>query len=130
MKKVIYLILCLLIFSSFSNKVFAQCGMRSSVKTKSLENQLSEEGDAKIKGELLYSQMCVVCHGESGKGDGVEGVSLSKRPANLTSIRVQQQTDGEIFCRITNGIGSMPSFENSLTTMQRWELINYIKTLN
>jgi len=41
------------------------------------------------KGAKLFSQYCVVCHGKIGKGDGVGGKALNPKPANLTSVTVQ-----------------------------------------
>jgi mono/diheme cytochrome c family protein len=39
-------------------------------------------------------------------------------------------TDGEIFWKITKGItGIMPSMEKRLTEEERWQVVNYIRTL-
>src|ERR1019366_1287418 len=42
---------------------------------------------------------------------------------------VQKQTDGALHWMITEGHTPMPTFKTSLTDNQRWELVNYIRTL-
>ena len=37
-------------------------------------------------GHALYGQYCVVCHGETGRGDGILSSDLPVRPADLTQI--------------------------------------------
>jgi putative copper resistance protein D len=51
-------------------------------------------------------------------------------PADL-STHVPLHTDGQIFYFITNGFPgtAMPSFANALTDQQRWDLVNYLRTL-
>jgi putative copper resistance protein D len=51
-------------------------------------------------------------------------------PADL-STHVPLHTDGQIFYFITNGFPgtAMPAFANALTDQQRWDLVNYLRTL-
>jgi mono/diheme cytochrome c family protein len=79
-------------------------------------------------GEKLYLSNCQTCHGASGKGDGPGGAALEKKPADLTS-RIKGEPDGAIFWKITEGRSPMVSWKGSLSETQRWELVNYIKTL-
>lgn len=37
------------------------------------------------KGKASFDQMCVSCHGPSGKGDGPVAAALSPKPADLTN---------------------------------------------
>lgn len=37
-------------------------------------------------GEDLFAELCAVCHGASGKGDGPAVAALRQRPADLTSL--------------------------------------------
>lgn len=80
-------------------------------------------------GEVLFQQACAICHGESGKGDGLAGLALKPRPANLTDNRIQQQTDGELYWKISTGKTPMPAYENVYSEEQRWSLVNYIRSL-
>ena len=81
------------------------------------------------KGKVLYQKMCVVCHGNSGKGDGVGAVSLSTKPADHTASYVQSISDGALYWMITNGKSPMPGYKTSLTDEQRWQLVDYIREL-
>ena len=39
------------------------------------------------------------------------------------------QTDGNLFWKITNGKAPMASYEELLTDNQRWKVVNYIREL-
>ena len=92
---------------------------------KKLKNPVKGVGNAKKSVETN----CVSCHGASGKGDGVAAAALPPpKPADWTSDRVQKETDGELFWKITNGRGAMPPWKH-LPEKDRWDLVNYIRTL-
>lgn len=92
-------------------------------------NQLKADEAATKKGKKTYTQLCVICHGAKGKGDGVAGAALNPKPANFTSKEVQAQSDGALFWKLTQGNAPMASYKELLTETQRWELINYLRTL-
>jgi hypothetical protein len=54
-----------------------------------------------------------------------------KHSADLQLAIVQQQSDGTLFWKITNGNArhGMPSF-SKLPELERWQLVLYIRTLN
>jgi putative copper resistance protein D len=83
------------------------------------------------KGARLYQQHCAVCHGESGYGDGPAARGLRPKPADLTAKHTADHTVGDIFWWLTHGIrGSlMPGFEDRLTEEERWDVINFLRTL-
>jgi mono/diheme cytochrome c family protein len=82
------------------------------------------------RGESLYSINCVICHGTTGLGDGVIGTFFQYKPANLTASAVQNKSDGAIFLVISNGVpGRMPPLNENLTVRDRWDAVNYVKTL-
>ena len=95
-----------------------------------LKNPYAHNAAATDSGKVLYQKICTVCHGTSGKGDGIAAAGLSMRPADHTSPNVQLQTDGSLFWELSNGHAPMPAYKNVLSTKQRWELINYIRTLD
>jgi mono/diheme cytochrome c family protein len=61
------------------------------------------------QGEKVAKINCVSCHGAKGKGDGPAAVALNPKPADWTSKRVQDMSDGEIFWKMTTGRGAMPA---------------------
>ena len=83
-------------------------------------------------GAGLYQTHCLACHGESGVGDGPVGLTLRPPPADLTQHAVPGvHTDGQLFEWISRGYpGSvMPGFEGRLTEEERWNLVNFLRTL-
>jgi mono/diheme cytochrome c family protein len=82
------------------------------------------------RGQTLFSINCVMCHGPNGEGNGQLAALIANKPANLTSIITQSKTDGALFLTITNGVqGKMPPMVENLTVRDRWDVINYIRTL-
>ena len=59
------------------------------------------------------------CHGAKGKGDGAAAAALNPKPADWTSKQVQDESDGEIFWKISTGRGAMPSWRH-LPENDRW----------
>ena len=92
-------------------------------------NHFKNDAQATAEGKKLYTQMCAVCHGDKGKGDGVGAAGLTPRPADHTSAAVQAQSDGAIFWKLTYGRAPMAAYEKILTPKQRWAVVNYIRTL-
>jgi mono/diheme cytochrome c family protein len=86
--------------------------------------------DSVERGRGMFMQTCVVCHGPQGKGDGPAAVALTPKPANLSRPELWQQPDGELFWKITEGRAPMPTFGPALSEQQRWDLINFVRTLS
>jgi len=93
-----------------------------------LTNPLKGNASATEEGKKLYTNMCAICHGNKGKGDGMAGMSLNPRPTNFTKENIQNQTDGAIYWKITEGRAPMASYKAVLKDNQRWQLVNYIRT--
>jgi len=78
-------------------------------------------------GRKYYQINCVVCHGDSGMGDGpatkygMPGISL------MTDV-TKGRSDGYIFGMIRNGRGLMPPY-NRIEEMDRWDVVNYLRGL-
>lgn len=104
---------------------WAQGEWNAPADAKALKNPVKGVGGAKKSVETN----CASCHGAGGKGDGVAAAALPPpKPADWTSAKVQKQTDGELFWKITNGRGAMPPWKH-LSEKERWEMVNYIRTL-
>ncbi|MBM4427662.1 MAG: cytochrome c [Chloroflexi bacterium] len=108
-------------------------------------NPIPADEDSVARGAQLYAIHCAMCHGDNGQGNGtVSAFLLKKKPADLTSAVVQEKSDGSFFLSITNGIsnpenslfpevqfsGQMPSLNENLTVRERWDVVNYLRTLN
>jgi mono/diheme cytochrome c family protein len=80
-------------------------------------------------GRMVYTKECYSCHGTSGKGDGPAAVALERSPGDLSNPKMWEQTDGALFWKISTGKKPMASYETILTEQQRWNVINYVRTL-
>ena len=92
------------------------------------KNPLPAEAKAVAQGQKVAQTNCVSCHGTKGKGDGAAAVALNPKPADWTSKKVQGESDGEIFWKITTGNKAMPSWKH-LSEPDRWALVHYIRSL-
>ena len=92
-------------------------------------NPVAGNANATALGQKLYVANCMTCHGPAGKGDGPGAAALEKKPADLTARIKAGATDGELFWKISEGRSPMISWKGSLSETQRWELVNYIKSL-
>lgn len=95
----------------------------------SVKNPLAGNTEILKYAKVIYTTYCTPCHGSNGRGDGIAAASLAKKPADHTSDYVQKQSDGALYWMVTTGNSPMPSYKTVLTNNQRWELINYIRTL-
>ncbi|MDA0196622.1 MAG: cytochrome c [Bacteroidetes bacterium] len=100
------------------------------METKQIKNpfESNNRNAVALIGKQNFELLCTVCHGETGKGDGVTLEYLNPKPANLTSKRIQDQTDGEIYWKITTGRPPMQSYVNVLSSSEIWQVVTYIKS--
>jgi putative copper export protein/mono/diheme cytochrome c family protein len=84
-----------------------------------------------VRGARLYPRNCASCHGPAGRGDGPAAAALKVPPADLTAAHVLDHSEGDIFWWLSAGIGEsgMPSFADRLSENERWDLVNWVRTL-
>ena len=87
-------------------------------------NSLASKPAAAKGGRKLFLRNCSQCHGAQGTG------IVEKHSADLRLPVVQQQSDGTLYWKISNGNSSrrMPSF-SKLPSLERWQLILFLRTL-
>ena len=95
-----------------------------------IKNPIPADKTALADGKAMYTANCAPCHGDKGRGDGPAAAALNPKPADHSSATVQSETDGSLFWKLSEGRNPMPSYKKILTDKQRWELINYIRTLS
>lgn len=94
------------------------------------ENPIEADEASITRGAELYDIHCKMCHGATAEGNGPIAPFLANKPANLTSPVVQAKSDGSIFLTITNGVeGKMPPLNENLLVPERWDLVNFVRTL-
>jgi nitrate reductase gamma subunit len=88
-----------------------------------------QQSDAMVaRGQALFAQNCVACHGAAGRGDGPAGVAL--KAANLAAGALKAGHEPEqIYFRIAAGIpaASMPAFRASMSTDDIWSVVTYLE---
>ena len=106
--------------------------MRPPIVENEQANPIPPNNESIAAGGSLYAVNCVPCHGVSGTGDGPIGLTMNPRPANLKQHAIPgAHTDAQLYEWITNGFPGtrMPAFKTTLSDTDRWNLVNYIRTL-
>src|SRR5437016_10824666 len=80
-------------------------------------------------GQKIYLKRCLACHGKTGNGDGPDAADLGIHPAKLSDPAIAAETDGALFWKITVGKKPMPNYGSRLSPTDRWNVINYLRTL-
>jgi mono/diheme cytochrome c family protein len=94
-----------------------------------VKNPLGGDNSKLAETKALYVTNCGPCHGEKGRGDGPAAPGLNPKPADHTSAAIQSETDGAIFWKLSEGRSPMPGYKKIFSDEQRWELVNYIRSL-
>ena len=84
------------------------------------------------RGQLNFSNYCMVCHGLDGQNTGVPFADRMSPPVPpLNSSAVQQYTDGQLKWIIDNGIfpSGMPASKGILNDDEIWQIIVYLRNL-
>jgi mono/diheme cytochrome c family protein len=97
---------------------------------KKVKNPFPPTQETLADAEQLFTDNCVLCHGEKGMGDGPGSKTIKVKPANFTDAKMMaEETDGSLFWKMSNGRGPMPAWKENLTDKERWELVGYIRKL-
>ena len=98
------------------------------------QNPIPADAKSVAQGKELFAIGCLPCHGPAGKGDGPAAPTLERngapiRPGNLSNSKLWEQTDGTLFGKIGEGKSPMPSLQETWSDEQRWQIVNYVRTL-
>jgi mono/diheme cytochrome c family protein len=85
-------------------------------------NPLAGRPELASGGRKIFEQRCAQCHGDDAQG--------TSRAPSLLSRRVQAETDGALFWKISSGDtrAGMPSF-SYLPAPERWQLVLHLRSL-
>jgi mono/diheme cytochrome c family protein len=82
-----------------------------------------------------YKELCVKCHGVSGKGNGPEAKTLNPRPADYTDCKkMTADSDDTLFKIIKGGSLSvgrskeMPPWKEALSDEEIRDLVKYVRS--
>lgn len=97
------------------------------VEAKEVMNPMTADAASIEKGQNIFAQYCVSCHGEDGKAEVPAGIAV--KAANLVD-KTPSQTDGELHWKLLNGKGAMLKISTyGISDEDGWHLINYVRTL-
>ena len=121
-----------LVAGAGSMAAWAQGEWKAPADAKNTKNPLADKKADKAalaEGKKLAETNCASCHGPEGKGNGPAAAALPPpKPADWTSAKVQGESDGELFWKISNGRGPMPPWKH-LSEKDRWDLVTFVKSL-
>jgi len=82
-----------------------------------------------VQGKKIYTDKCLKCHGEKGKGDGPRAYDLSKKPADYTDKeKMSKFTDADLKKVVKEGKKPMPAFGKKLSDEDIAGVVAYIRT--
>ena len=93
------------------------------------KNPITPSQTSIAAGQKIYLKRCTACHGKTGNGDGPDAADLGIHPAKLSDPAMREETDGGLFWKITVGKKPMPNYGTRLSPTDRWNVINYLRTL-
>ena len=120
--------LALVMGLAISTGAWAQTPWATPDAEKGKKNPVAAGKKAVEQGEKVAKVNCASCHGAKGKGDGAAAAALTPKPADWTAKKVQDETDGSLFWKISTGRGAMPPWKH-LPENDRWALVHYLRSL-
>ena len=93
-----------------------------------LENPLEPTPANLARGKQVFENVCAVCHGPGGQGDGPI-IGRFPNPPSLTAARAQGLPDGRIVHVISRGQGVMPSHAAQVLLEDRWRVVLHLRQL-
>lgn len=94
-----------------------------------LSSDISKKFDeaSVARGKMLYTNHCLSCHGENGRGDGPAANNQKVRPANLQKL-AREVSNFKFFMSVSQWQGDMPGWKDPFNDSDRDDLVAYIKT--
>lgn len=104
-----------------------------------IPNEPANNAESVTRGRAVYEKMdCAKCHGDSGRGDGPSAKELKDDwgdpilAYDLTAGHIKcGDTGADIYRVFMTGMNGapMPSFADSISTAEAWDLVHYIQSL-
>jgi cytochrome c553 len=140
-----HLIICLFVLSQISCHEIHQSGTALQKDRDSLTVAIADSlirNDPWVRytyterqGKQLFEQYCVVCHGQSGEGDGFNAYNLNPRPHSLSDSTYMKALSSETLTETISFGGKgvnksvlMPAYQNTLSKTQISKVVVYIET--
>lgn len=95
-----------------------------------IANDYSEE--TLKTGIKYYTIHCSLCHGPQGEGGAMNnsiGEKMALKPPPVTSDKIKNWTDGQIYHVISMGQGVMGPYASHIPQKYRWQVVQYVRHL-
>lgn len=83
-------------------------------------------------GLKYYTIQCSICHGANGEGGMTNnsiGEKMALKPPAMTTDKIKNWTDGQIYHVVTMGQGVMGPYAAHIPQKYRWQVVNYVRHL-
>jgi mono/diheme cytochrome c family protein len=80
-------------------------------------------------GRERFNIYCTPCHDQTGSGQGLVVKRGYPPPVGLTTDRVVNMPDGQIFWTMTHGVRNMPAYRKQVPVEDRWAIVSWIRVL-
>ncbi len=96
-----------------------------------LTNPVELTIEALDEGKHIFIRECMVCHGDSGRGDGPYAEGLQPSPPDFGDGSYGDYTDADYFWRISEGLpwSAMPTWKLQYSEEDRWKLVHYLRAI-
>jgi mono/diheme cytochrome c family protein len=95
---------------------------------------MADDADA---GRTTFQQLCAMCHGQTGQGDGAASAALTPKPRDMSDSEWQASVDDEYLTKVIREGGpavglspQMMGFGRNLNEQQIENVVAYIRTLD
>ena len=93
-------------------------------------NPWVESADMITHGQKVYQQVCALCHGNGGRGDGMAGKSLPEKPRSFIEGNWKSQGTAEaLYTVVKEGQGKFMASFAHLPKNDRWAVVHYIRSI-
>jgi mono/diheme cytochrome c family protein len=81
------------------------------------------------RGQSIFNDVCALCHGRTGAGDGIVVQRGFTRPPQLYAPNFIEMPAGQLYDYTKNGFGAMPPYGPLVQPADLWRVIGYVRVL-
>lgn len=126
---IVLLALCLLLTAARAEEMDFQKRWDAPTLQAKKKNPVPANESSLWAGRKIYLKRCAACHGKIGNGDGHDAVDLGIHPAKFSDPTLREESDGALYWKISVGKKPMPDYASRLSPTDRWNVINFLRTL-
>ncbi len=96
--------------------------------------QAAAQPGNRLNGKKLFLTYCFICHGKTGRGDGLAAELLDPKPRDFTDdAYMSGLSDQQLFDSVSGGgagfggSAHMSTWEDSFSIQERWDLVAYLR---